>query len=267
MNRWLSGILLMLCSFWLHAEIRVIELHHRTEHELLPVLRPLLQNTERASGQGNQLVIQASSRRLNELQGVITRLDTPLRRLLITLDSSGNQITDGQDIAIHGRFGGRQGELVVGQPENGNRVHIRRYSSGSDSQNNRSVQTLEGSAAFIATGQEISRQHWSHDHRGRPVKRTEQQKLQQGLYVLPRIQGDQVTLEVSTTNDQLASHNHQQVERQSLATRISGPLGQWLELGGINHYNNQNGRDTLSTSKTYSTENNRLRIKVELLAE
>lgn len=259
-------LLLLVCSLPVHAEMRVIQLQHRTDSELIRLLEPMLNPGERIAGNGQQLIVRAEGSRMDELQQLIDSLDTPLRRLLITLDDSGSGISREHGIDARGRIRGRAGEVVIGpQGADGNRVDIRHYSTTDTSSGLRSVQTLEGSAAFIRTGQQVPQRQWSRDHRGRPVLQTVHRQLDQGFYVTPRLLGDQVILELDTQNNRFSRRDERIIEQQSLSTRVSGRLNEWIAIGSIGQ-DAQHGSSGIGTySKSYSSNNNDLRIKVQLL--
>lgn len=259
-------LLLLLCSPLAQAEMRVIQLQHRMDSEMIQLLQPLLNPWERVAGNGQQLILQADGSRLDELEQLIATLDTPLRRLLISVDDSNSGISSEQGYNVQGRIGGRDGEVIVGERgARGNQVEIRRYNTTNSDSGTRSVQTLEGSAAFIQTGQQVPQQQWSYDHRGRPTVQTIQRQLNQGFYVIPTIQGDRVTLELSTQNDRFSRDNPRMIEQKSVNTRVSGYLNQWIQIGGISQSGQHSSSGIISNSKIYSTENNSLRIKVQLL--
>ncbi|NLD14781.1 MAG: hypothetical protein GX665_06775 [Gammaproteobacteria bacterium] len=259
--------LLLLCSNLALAEMRVIQLQYRQDSEMIRLLQPLLNPQERVAGNGQQLVLQADSGRLDELQALITTFDTPPRRLLITLDDSGSGISSEQGVDMQGRIHGRHGEISTDRYNGSNRVEIRRYSSQGSNSGTRSIQTLEGSAAFISTGQQVPQQQWSYDHHGRPVVQTIQREARQGFYVIPSVQGDRVTLEVDSRNDHFSRQNPRILEQQAVSTRVSGYLGQWIELGSISGGSAHNSSEITSRSKSYSSHNNTLRIKVQLMDE
>lgn len=259
---------LFLASLPASAELRVIQLQHRTGSEITRLLQPMLHNRERVADDGQQLILSADRKRLLELEQLIASLDRPLRRLLITLDDASTISDSSGGVEARGRVRGHKGEIILGDPGPGaNRIHIRHYSTHDNSTGQRSVQTLEGSAAFIQTGQQIPQQQWGRDQYGRPAVHTVQRQLNQGFYVTPSIQGNQVTLELSSQNDQLSPQDSQIIEQKNLSTRVSGQLGQWIELGRINLDTEQQRSGSLSLSKHYSTKNNNLRIKVQLLDE
>lgn len=259
-------LLLLLCCPLAQAEMRVIQLQHRMDSDMIQLLQPLLNPWERVAGNGQQLILQADSNRLDELEQLIATFDTPPRRLLISVDDSNSGISHDQGYSAQGRIGGRDGQVILGEHgSRSNQVEIRRYNTTSSDSGTRSVQTLEGSTAFIQTGQHVPQQQWSYDHRGRPVVQTIQRQLHQGFYVTPTLQGDRVTLELSTQNDRFARDNPRIVEQKNVSTRVSGYLNQWIQIGGINQSSQHSSTGILSNNKTYSTENNSLRVKVQLL--
>lgn len=248
------------------AAMQVIQLQHRTASDMAALLAPLLASDERVAGQGQQLIVQASNRRLKELESLLQQLDTPMRRLLITLDDTSQHISSGQQLDARGRIRTRQGDIVLGeQGQHGNQVSIRRYSSSGSDQGQRSIQTLEGQAARISTGQQISRQQLGHDRHGRPQLYSEQRELDQGFYVVARVQGNQVVLELDVSNDQLSPRDARIINTSSVSTRVSGPLGSWIEVGQLLQDSQHRTSGLTENSTTYSNRNNGLRIKVEVM--
>lgn len=247
-----------------HAKTEVIELKHRTAAELLPVINSFMEPYERATEWGYQLIIQADDKKIEEIKQLIEQIDTPARRLLISVDTQGSSISRDSQLGVRGRIKGKQADVVIGDGGS-NRVEIKRYSNQGRESGVRSVQTLEGSAALIQTGQEIQQRHWSVDQYGQPQQQISQRNLTQGFYVTATVQGDKVTLELHNQNDRLDAQQQHITQTQSTSTRISGRLNEWISVSNIDAQQNSNSRGTLSRSKTYSTNNNELHIKVELL--
>jgi len=247
-----------------HAKTEVIQLQHRTAAELLPVISSLMEPYERATEWGYQLIVQADDKKIQEIKQLIEQIDTPARRLLISVDTQGSSISRDSQFAAQGRIKGKQADVVIGDGGS-NRVEIKRYSNQGRESGVRSVQTLEGSAALIQTGQEIQQQHWALDQQGQPQQQISQRNLTQGFYVTATVQGDRVTLELNNQNDRLNPQQQHITETQSTSTRISGRINEWISVSSIDGQQNSNSRDTLARSKAYSSSNNELRIKVEIL--
>lgn len=258
---------LLLGTSTAQAAMQVLSLQHRPASEMVPLLAPFLEGDERMAAKGHQLIVQASPERLTELGELLQQLDTPLRRLLITLDESGSSQGQGSDNGISGRISTRHGDILVGDShgQTQNQVSIRRYSSNASGQGMRSVQALEGQAARISTGQQIIRHQLDQGRHGQPRLHRIEQQLQQGFTVVARVHGNQVSLELDFNHDQLQPQDPRIIQKTSLATRVSGPLGSWIELGDLQHQQQLSQAELLNNSKRYSTEYNNLRIKVEAL--
>ena len=85
-------LILLLCSSTLaQAASEVIQLNFRMAQDILPVAQSVLGSDGRASAYGNQLIVNASQDKIAELRSVLERIDIQPRRLLITVDSQGNQ--------------------------------------------------------------------------------------------------------------------------------------------------------------------------------
>src|SRR5690606_26437605 len=234
----LAVLLLGLSSTSIYAETQIIELRHRSAAELLPKIEVLLAPHERATEWGQQLIINASTGKIRQINELIEQLDTPAKRLLISVDHG------------HSRIGNQQ------------HTQVRSYSTTGTS-DQRSIQTLEGSPALIQTGQQIQQNHWAMNQHGQPQQQISQRNLAQGFYVVASIQGDRVTLELREQHDSLDSRNI--VQQQNLVTRVNGPLNQWIEVGNLQQQQQDSTQNHKNSSRRYSNKNNSIRIKVELL--
>ena len=97
------------------------------------------------------------------------------------------------------------------------------------------------------------------------IDSTQYQEAGSGFYVLPRISGDRVTLEISAQNDALVQGSGDQptVSVQQASSTVSGRLGEWLEVGGLGQQKNHDD-STLSTRGTSRTREQRnVLIRVE----
>lgn len=260
-----SVLCLLSSPSWAATEI--INLQHRLAADLLPALTPLLAANERLVDYGQQLIVHANADTLADIRALVQQLDTPAKRLLITVDTQGTATSRERGISAQGRIKGRAGEVVIGQPSGRNRVEIKHYGTQHQDGGSRSVQTLEGSTAFVQTGQQIPQRQWSYDQYGRPVQQIEQRDVMQGFYVTARVHNDRVTLELNSENSRLDRQQSQVINTQSTATRLSGRLNEWIYVSGHDATTQNNQSQLGTSSKRYSSDNNSLRVKVELLDE
>ena len=90
----------------------------------------------------------------------------------------------------------------------------------------------------------------------------EYRDLQRGFMVTPRLNGDQVIMEISQQDERVAGGG---IQSQSLNTQVIGRLGTWMQLGGVSESSTRTDNGVLSRS--YSTGANELSIWVKVDAQ
>jgi len=221
--------------------IEVIELQSRTLEEIIPVIRPLLGAGDSVTGMGSKLVLKAPPERVREVRKLLVELDRPPRRLLISVGNQGDvaRSSRGYSGSADIRTGDSQISInSAGKPVDASSARIRlhdRATQRSSSAGYR-VQALEGRPAWINSGMRVPVSGVERYYRnGNPYERqtTQLRDVTTGFYVVPRLQGDSVTLEILQHDDR-ALRGRGAVSTQSAGTMVRGRLGEWLELGGIN---------------------------------
>lgn len=283
MKRLFIGLLLALlsCSAW--AELEVITLQHRNVEEILPIVRPLLDKDGVASGMNNQLILRTSPRNIAEIRKLLQSIDTAPRRLRITVLQNVDSETMQRLTEVSGSVGsGRVRATVPGSGNNegltveggqgANQVRGRFYSTRSlaDDKKQQQVMVLEGNRALIRTGQSVpvpQRQVVQSPWQTNVIDSTQYRDVTSGFYVLPRVSGDRVTLEVTAQNDALApdatAGAAPTTQVQNVITTVSGRLGEWLVLGDIS----QQGGDDSSTVSSHTTSSKQERRNILLKVE
>ena len=84
-----------------------------------------------------------------------------------------------------------------------------------------------------------------------------------GFYVLPRVSGDMVTLQVSPQLSRIQPNQGAVFDVQNAETTITGRLGQWLQIGGIVQQFNTSDRETLRRTRQQGQEQRNIYVKVE----
>ena len=266
-------------------ELEIISLKHRSAEELLPVIRPLLADDEMASGMNYQLILRASPRNVGQIRRLLDSLDTLPRRLTVTVMQNVDSETTARLTELSGSVSlGRRARIGV-TGNNGVNVGLM---PGQDSVNARIISTrslendhktqqlqvTEGNRARVVSGQNVAvpqRQVVQTPWGTQVIDTTEYREVASGFYVLPRLNGEQVTLEISTQNDSLAPNQNNNPANGYPVTRIqktssivSGRLGEWINLGGLGQQSNQ-AHSTLSSRSTSRLDEQRnVLIKVEL---
>jgi len=251
--------------------IEVIELKSRPLDEILPVIQPFVGAEGTVTGMGNNLVIKASPARIKEIKQLLVNLDRPPRRLVITV---GNQ-----DDVTRGSSGYRASADIKagdsrfsinspGYPVDGSRAHVRLHDSKvQQAQTSRSrVQALEGRPAYINSGTRIPVQTTEGYYGGVPYARrsTQWQDVTSGFYVVPRLQGDEVTLEIMQHANK-PGQRRGVFKTQNAGTVVRSRLGEWVELGGVDT-SNSNREGGLGRSVNSQGSNSQgIQVKVECL--
>lgn len=127
------------------------------------------------------------------------------------------------------------------------------------------MQASEGQPALIQVGQSVPFTSNQTDNYGRMQSQTEYRNVTQGFYVTASVTGETVHLSISTNRDRMSQERPDVVNVQSTDTTVSGRLGEWITLAGVNR---QTQADKQGLTRSYSTQGRDdmiLRVKVDTL--
>lgn len=282
MKNILVTLVLLLFAAPVWAELEVIVLKHRSAEEVLPVIRPLLDKDAVASGMNNQLILRTSPHNLAQIRKLLESIDTAPRRLKITVMQNVDSETVARLTELSGSVGlSREARVTVpgsantggltvdaGQGQDRLKAHVISTRSLEDDRKTQQLQVLEGNRALVRSGQSVpvpQRQVIQNPWGTQVIDSTQYQEVSSGFYVLPRINGDNVTLEISAQNDSLAPDqtNYPTTRIQQTSSTVSGRLGEWLLVGETGQQGNLDDGtiSTRSVSQTHQQRN--VLIKVE----
>ncbi|MCI3946216.1 Type II/III secretion system-associated protein [Pseudomonas syringae] len=240
LNSLLASLLIIFSASTL-AATEVVQLNYRTSADILPVAKSFLGADGSVSAYGNQLIVNAESRKIEELRTLIAQLDTAPKRLMISVDTS--------DSATRSTSGSRVIEYGTASREGGVQQ----------------VQTSEGTPALIQVGQSAPLTSSSTDSYGYSQSNTEYRNVTQGFYVTASVTGDTVHLTISTNRDRMSQERPDAIKVQSTDSQVSGRLGEWITLASNS---GQSIADQRGIAQRYSTQGRDdmvLRVKVETL--
>ena len=220
--------------------IEVIELRSRSYDEILPVIQPLVGSDGTVAGMGNSLVIMAAPERLARIKQLLAELDRPPKRLLITVGNEEDRArsSSGYRASADIKTGNSQiGINSPGYPVDSSRAQVQLHdrSSTTTQSSQQFVQAMEGQSAYISSGLSVPLQTTERYYGGAvPYQRstTQYHDVTRGFYVIPRVSGDTVTLEISQHDDK-PGRRYGVVDTQRVDTVVHGRLGEWLDLGGV----------------------------------
>jgi len=252
--------------------IEVIELQSRTLEEVIPVIRPLLGADDSVTGMGNTLVLKAPPGRIRQIRELLVELDRPPRRLLITVGNQGDIAHSSRGYSGSADIRTGDGQVSInspGRPVDSSRARIRLHDNTTQrsSTSGYQVQALEGRPAWINSGMRLPVSAVERYYRnGIPYERqsTQLQDVSSGFYVIPRLQGDSVTLEIQQHDDRVA-RGRGVVSTQSTGTVVRGRLGEWLNLGGIDTHSDSSAGGLGRGLSSQGSEIRQISVKVDCL--
>jgi type II secretory pathway component HofQ len=272
-------LLLMLAGAARAQEINVeiIELRYRSAEEMLPILQPLVEPPGSVGALQNKLIIRGTPAGLRQIKSLVAQLDTAPRQLLITVDQGTLSQTRERASGISGHaasgdvevfipsdvppgtpgiaVGGRDGAIEA-------RSGIRRGSSDSGGQ--QQLRVLDGREAVIYLGQSVPFARKSKGPGGALIEDIEYRDVMVGFSVLPRVQGDQVTLEISPQQESISGAGGT-ISVQRSSTSVSGRLGEWIDIGGATQEQVSENRSLSSSRSSRRQDTHQVRVKVEEL--
>jgi type II secretory pathway component GspD/PulD (secretin) len=265
--------------------VEVIPLSYRSSEQVIPVIQPLLGRDSSVSGFQNQLVIRATPAELAQVKRVLASIDKAPRRLLITVRQDADLERDRRETEISGSIGNDNARVTI--PGSGSRsggnvvlrdgddrlrariIDSRQISRDSSAQ---TIQVLEGSTAFIRVGEsrpvrsrQVVRTVVNGQIVDRVVEGTEYRDANTGFSVLPRLQGDIVTLDINPQRDSFDDQRRGTVNVQRVTTTVSGRLGEWIDLGGVGDSRSDERSALLGRSSGRIEERRGVQVRVEEL--
>ncbi len=257
----------------------VIPLHYRSAEELLPILRPLVPRPGTVTGMRYQLIVRGTAKDLEELRRVLSRLDRAPRQLLIKVRRGSGSSLNRDSTEAFGRAGGKihletgrrstpGGGLILrsGDDKHDAGVRIRRTRGHSDESSVQQIRVLDGHEAFIRSGQSVplgQRQVTISGH-GTTVHDTVQYKdVTTGFYVIPRLNGDRVILNISPRSARLSRRGGGAIDIQQAQTTLSGRLGEWISIAGSSRRSSDTESGITHATTARGDESKQIWLKVE----
>ncbi|RUQ38711.1 secretin, partial [Micrococcus sp. HSID17228] len=216
---------------------------NRTSADLLPVAQNFIGKDGSVSAYGNQLIVKADPGKIQDLRALLAQLDTPAKRLLITVDTNENNQQNTGD----------------------SQTRIISYGTASRDGGVQQIHASDGVPALIQLGQSVPLTTTQQDSYGRLQNQNQYRNVTQGFYVTVSVTGETVHLSITTSRDRMSQERPDVVNVQSTDTTVSGRLGEWIPLAGINR---ETQADKSSTTRSYSTQGRddlTLRVKVDTL--
>ncbi|PLY16780.1 MAG: hypothetical protein C0631_02365 [Sedimenticola sp.] len=248
--------------------LEIIELKSRGVEEIIPIIKPFIGPDGTLSGMNNQLIIRTSAKNLAEIRAILDRVDVAPRQLVIHvrqgIQIDANQQRLSTDIS---RMVGKNAKVIVGQPtsNDGVRFNVKDVRTRNHLDSTQKIMTLEGSPAFIATGQSVPvKEHSTHFSRGTFHDSTSirYEEATSGFYALPRLHGDRVTIDI-TPHMKKPQESSKGFDIQSASSVVSGRLEEWIPLAGSSGNSSRFGSGVSRNRTTLSSDDRQIYLMVE----
>lgn len=247
----LAGLLPM--QLWADS-IQLIQLHNRPAEEIIPLIQPMLRGDEAISGQGDQLILRALPDTLGKVRRLLNELDRAPRTLIVSVRSSAEDLHSGEHA---------QGRIVVGP--DGTMIQgsagAREYNTGRNG--TQRLRVLEGQTARMRVGEDTAiTEPALVPYQGgiAVVPSTRVQGTGRWLSVTPRLQGQQVLLDIAPEEAYADPRHPRTLDVQQISTQVIAPLGEWVPLGGVDSTETRASGWSASTRERTS----QVWVKVEL---
>jgi type II secretory pathway component GspD/PulD (secretin) len=266
---------LLLLSSAQAGSLTTIQLHNRPAEEIIPVINPMLGAGDVITGQGYKIFLRSSPQTLEDVRQMVDALDVANKMLLISVSQGSER--DFKATAVSGAVKVESGNSSIGVgSQTGDAAGSIDYSRGntnigveasstSSQRNSKPVHHLrvaEGTEGFIETGEQIP---YFSGVSGHSAATTEFKSVTTGFYVLPRIQGSQVTLQVSPFKNSRADGRSGSIDTQQARTTVTGALGEWLQIGGVSEQFQSSQTGIASHRSASGSSEDSIWIKAELL--
>jgi hypothetical protein len=265
--------LLLLCGSAQADSIESIQLHNRPAAEVIPIIQPMLDAGGSVTGQGFQLFVRSSEQNLAQIRQLVETLDTAARQLLISVFQGSER--DLRALAMSGgfRYQDDNADISVGsggRPPRGAAVSGSVLSTRGRLSDNpiHQLRVSEGNPGYIETGASIpyfAGSTWLGGHRPVVEAGVEYKDVTTGFYVLPRLHGEQVTMQISPHKDALSRSRSGAIDTQRASTTVTGPLGEWIPIGGVTDQTRRSSDSIGSHLSTQSRTNDSIWIKADVV--
>jgi type II secretory pathway component GspD/PulD (secretin) len=270
------AFLLLLASAAHAGSLTTIQLMNRPAEEIIPIIKPMLGAGDAIAGQGFKLFLRSSAQTLEEVRAMIEALDVAARNLQISVYQGSEKSLEAMEVSGNIQIENDNANISIGTRKTdaaGNIDYSNDNVSGSISASStrlsqqsgpvHQLRVAEGTEGFIQTGKQIP--YFTGSGWYRPATATVEYKdVTTGFYVLPRIRGENVTLQVSPFKNSLSGAHDGSINTQQANTTISGPIGEWLEIGGITEQFKHSQSGILSRSSAEGSSEGKIWIKADL---
>jgi len=260
----LAVLLLLLLSMMAVAEpleVATIRIMGQPAAALVETVRPLLGRDGSVSAYQDKLIVRGSAAQIDQVRSLISDIDRPPRRLLIEVRQAGSQSISTRGIG----YAVDTGNVRLGRVPPGGTAQLGYgdiQTRGRDDSLHQ-VQVIDGRPALIRTGQSVPVYQVHQQVYGNDIVQgfeVQYRDTANGFVALPRVHGDQVTIEIYQQNESAASNGR--FDAQQASSVLRGDLGQWMTLGSIGGQDFGNRDDLGLHVQTHRSQDRQIELRV-----
>jgi hypothetical protein len=203
--------------------VEIVPVFNRPATEILSLLAPLLESTDTLVDNTNSLIVKTTPERLNNLRVLIQQLDVASIQLVISVIHNSHLNAN---------------ELNAQRTTDSHAINMQGLNADTRElkQQRQFLRTSSGQAAYLNMG--LFRQSASGNitryNNGivQTDNQTQTQQANTGFMLLPKLYGQEVSIDIEPWSEQLQSN--QQMQTQSLHSQFRAKLGEWIEIAGNN---------------------------------
>jgi len=259
--KFISVLLLLIVSsslaFANEVNINTIDLKHRLASDILPKIEAFLPEGTTVKAHENLLILKSDADTYFEIKKLVTKLDTPLKRVMVTVLRTHASLSELQGNSV-------QIDLEVDDTAYAN-SQVRRWSnrSGKDENNYFQAQGINEHPILISLDQQTPQTEqlvlFNSSGDSAVSTQTHYLNIENGFNAVVNLRtNNQVTVAIHPF---FANINDQAIIKSSqVFTTVAGPIEHWLALGQIN---NEKSIDKSPLNK-YSTQRNQQNIYLKV---
>ena len=243
----------------------------------------MLGANESVTGQGFQVFVRTTAENLEQIKQMINKLDVAAKLLQISVFQGNDRDLRALSMEGSAKYQDSNANVSIGSTGNTSRggdVHLSTRGGSATSHtlstrgrlSDNPIHTLrvtENTQGYIETGESIpyfsAGGGWFSGRRGFIGGDVDYKDVTTGFYVLPRVHGEQVILDVSPFKQSQSKTRGGDINTQSASTQITGKLGQWLAIGGTTEQVQRSSSSIGTSHSTQSRNNESIWIKADLV--
>ena len=256
--------------------IETIDLRYRSSEEIIPIVKPMLDSDASITGTGYKLIVKSSPENIEQIKALVSEIDIDQTQLLIHVSINNKQQMQDSEASVNVQASNQGSSISIGNrpPPSENRVagtdsrikYDARLFENSQNRNqpvSQVVRVSEGYWATIEMGQSIPIISRVRNRDGTVTETVNWQNVTRGFRVMPRTNGDQVTLTIIPHSDHIDPATPARINVSGMETTLTGKIGQWIHIGGTQELTASDSSAISYRTHVRDSTQNQIWLKVE----